>query len=117
MTPIMCEGSSLWKGKKNPVTLVSTVVTRNTAVTPSIRCERSNPNVTANPDTIPIRLISTGTRVKAAKPVDIVYTPPVEIRGWMRECGETIHERGKFAQTRVSVILFESQLFVSTRPA
>ena len=63
--PNTCDGSSLWKGNRKPVTLVSTVVTRNTAVSTGKRLPPSMPSATTRPATIPIRLNTTCKVVKA----------------------------------------------------
>src|SRR5882724_2612311 len=66
--PTPCDGKNLWNGKRNPVTLVSTVVTRNSAVQPSSRFPPSNPNTTTTPDKIPIKLSTTCTKVNVVIP-------------------------------------------------
>src|SRR2546430_12257710 len=53
--PTACEGKNLWNGNRNPVTLVSTVVTKKTAVQPLLRFALRNPARTTNPDRIPTR--------------------------------------------------------------
>ena len=55
----MCEGNNLWKGKRNPVTLVAVVVVRNVAVHPLNRFAVSSPYTTTSPDKIPIKLNAT----------------------------------------------------------
>jgi hypothetical protein len=62
--PKMRAGVSVVPGNKNPVTLVSTVVRRNRAVQPGSRCEPNMPNTTISPQTIPIRLMMTWSKVK-----------------------------------------------------
>ena len=61
--PTACDGRNLWNGKKNPVTLVYTVVERKSAVHPSNGFAPSIPNNTTKPEAIPIRLKMTCTRV------------------------------------------------------
>src|SRR6516162_10455441 len=63
--PTMCEGSNFSNGNRKPVTLVSIVVSRKSAVMPGSRCEPKSPNRTTKPETIPIRLMMTCTIVKA----------------------------------------------------
>ena len=70
--PTPCDGKNLCNGKRNPVTLVSTVVTRNTAVQPSNRFAASSPNTATNPEKIPIKLNTTCTKVNVAIPKIIV---------------------------------------------
>src|SRR6266403_6342 len=67
--PTPCDGKNLWNGKRNPVTLVSTVVTKNSAVQPSSRFPPSSPNTTTNPDKIPIKLNRTCTKVNVVIPI------------------------------------------------
>jgi len=62
-------GPKLFEWKRNPVTLVATVVTRKTAVQSGTRCARHMPIVTTTPQAMAMRLIATWRRVKA--PVDI----------------------------------------------
>src|SRR5262245_37273618 len=82
MMPKMCDGSSRSNGKKNPVTLVRIVVTRNTAVQPGSRCARSIPARTTSPVTMPIRLMTTCTSVKVASDMPrIMVKLPVVGRG------------------------------------
>src|SRR6266852_7294361 len=66
--PTPCDGKNLWNGKRKPVTLVSTVVTRNSAVQPSSRFPLRSPNTTTNPDKIPIKLSTTCTKVNVVIP-------------------------------------------------
>src|SRR5207245_7565083 len=68
MTPTTCEGNRCSNGKRNPVRLVRTVVTRKIAVQPARRFPVSSPYRTMNPEPIPTRLINTCNRVN----VDIV---------------------------------------------
>src|SRR5258708_5905358 len=63
----MRPGVSFSIGKPKPVTLVSTVVARNTAVQPSSRCDASMPLMTTKPVTIPTMLMITCTQVNAEK--------------------------------------------------
>jgi hypothetical protein len=53
-------------GKRNPVTLVKTVVARKIAVAPSKRFLRNIPKRTNKPEPIPATLINTWTRVNVA---------------------------------------------------
>ena len=57
--PTACEGKNLWNGNRNPVTLVSTVVARKSAVQPLLRFAVRNPAKTTNPDRIPTKLNAT----------------------------------------------------------
>src|SRR5882762_5053180 len=66
--PTPWDGKNLWNGKRNPVTLVSTVVTRNSAVQPSSRFPPSSPSTTTNPDKIPSKLNITCTKVNGVIP-------------------------------------------------
>src|SRR5580658_1708959 len=68
MMPTTCDGRRCSKGKRNPVTLVRTVVTRKIEVAPSKRSPISSPYTTRKPEPIPTRLINTCTRVN----VDVV---------------------------------------------
>src|SRR5580704_18841734 len=54
-------------GNMNPVTLVSTVVVKNSAVRASSSFPPNKPNTTTNPERIPIRLMSTCTRVNVSR--------------------------------------------------
>jgi hypothetical protein len=63
-----------WNGKRNPVTLVATVVVRKIAVQPSSRLADNNPNATRNPEMIPTRLMATWKRVNAVNPGLMVIT-------------------------------------------
>src|SRR5262249_21856775 len=56
-------------GKRNPVTLVSAVVKRNSAVAPGNLCEANSPPTTISPLPIATRVIMTCKTVKA--PTDI----------------------------------------------
>ena len=51
--PTMCDGRRLVNGKRNPVTLVSTVVARNSAVIAGELRPSNMPNRTMMPDKIP----------------------------------------------------------------
>src|SRR5437016_5050847 len=64
--PTMWDGRSLSKGKPNPVTLVSTVVTMNTAAQPSRRVPVARLPATTSPATMPTRLTTVWTRVNVA---------------------------------------------------
>src|SRR6202051_3641186 len=66
--PSTWEGNNLWKGKKNPVTLVSAVLVRKMAVQPSKRFEANSPNTTTKPEKIPIKLNATCAKVKVVIP-------------------------------------------------
>src|SRR6266568_6692188 len=72
--PTPWDGKKRWNGKKNPVTFVSTVVTRNSAVQASRRFVASKPNTTTNPDKIPIKLNATCTKVSVVTPK--IMMPP-----------------------------------------
>ena len=66
MIPTLCDGSRCSTGKPNPVTLVSTVVHRKRVVHPSRRTPDIIPNTTIKPEAMPIRLITTCSRVNAS---------------------------------------------------
>jgi hypothetical protein len=71
----MCDGKNGVIGKKrNPVTLVKTVVKRKIAVHPSKRFPAISPNVTMKPERIPMRLIATCTSVKVDIPEIILHS-------------------------------------------
>src|SRR5579864_5438732 len=55
-------------GKRNPVTLVNTVLVRKVAVQPSSRFAVKNPYTTIRPEAIPIKLIATCTKVNIVSP-------------------------------------------------
>ena len=57
--PIMIPGVTCSKGKKNPVTLVRTVVAKNRVVSASIRLFAIIPMKTIKPDAIATRLMIT----------------------------------------------------------
>jgi hypothetical protein len=57
--PTMCDGSSWWKGNMNPVTLVSTVVPRKSAVQNIKSRDVNMAYKTMRPLEMPIRLITT----------------------------------------------------------
>src|ERR1700694_2107873 len=61
---MMCEGSNLSNGNRNPVALVRIVVTRNNAVQLGITLEPRSPDKTTRPETTPIRLMMTCSIVK-----------------------------------------------------
>src|SRR5882724_326141 len=61
---MMCEGSNLSNGNRNPVALVRIVVTRNNAVQLGITLEPRSPDRTTRPETTPIRLMMTCSIVK-----------------------------------------------------
>src|SRR2546430_17231188 len=73
--PTAREGKNLWNGNRNPVTLVSTVVTKKTAVQPLLRFALSNPARTTNLDRIPTKPKATGKRVEAVKLITISLSP------------------------------------------
>src|SRR5258708_23502979 len=65
MTPTTCGGAKLADGKKKPVTLVSTVVARKSAVAQPPDClPPSQPSATTMPERIPTRLMMTCTVLK-----------------------------------------------------
>jgi hypothetical protein len=58
----------MWvKGKRKPVTLVSTVVNRKSAVQLLSRLDESSPSRTINPDPMPTRLMITCTVVNVER--------------------------------------------------
>src|SRR5580704_4418967 len=67
MTPTLWPGVTWVKGKPKPVTLVSTVVNRNSAVQPLGRLAESIPNTTMSPDPMPTRLMMTCTVVNVER--------------------------------------------------
>src|SRR5579859_1073458 len=71
---IMCDGSSLSNGNRNPVALVSIVVTRNSAVQPGTILEPRSPDKTTRPETMPIRLMMTCSMVKADRLIPKITT-------------------------------------------
>jgi hypothetical protein len=73
--PTPSAGVNPWKGKKNPVTLVASVVTRKSSVHRLIAFAVISPNKTTSPDTTPIRLNSTCMVVKV---VIGMAAPPFE---------------------------------------
>src|ERR1700675_4611080 len=66
--PRMWEGNNLWKGNRNPVTLVAAVVMRNVAVQPLDCFADSSAKTTTKPARIPTRLNATWKRVNTARP-------------------------------------------------
>jgi hypothetical protein len=66
--PTTWDARSSWNGKRNPVTLVSTVLVRKVAVQPSSRFAVKNPYTTIRPEAIPIKLMATCTNVNIASP-------------------------------------------------
>jgi hypothetical protein len=64
MIPTQCDASSWVKGKKNPVTLVRTVVTRKMPVQPSIRTPAMSPPKTTSPAAMATILMTVWTRVR-----------------------------------------------------
>src|SRR5258708_5590323 len=73
--PTTCDGKSLWKGNRNPVKLVDTVVARNSAVQPLSCFAAISPNTTTNPDPIPTRLNTTCTKVNM-----VILKPPLSFQ-------------------------------------
>ena len=73
--PTPCDGKKRWNGKRNPVTLVATVLTRKSAVQPSSRFQASSPNTTTNPEKIPIKLSTTCTKVNVVMPKIMMPVP------------------------------------------
>src|SRR5476651_848877 len=67
MRPTMWDGSRWSNEKPNPVTLVSTVVARKTAVQPSRRFPAISPNTTTSPEPMPARLMMTWIAVNVAR--------------------------------------------------
>src|ERR1700687_730063 len=65
----MWEGNNLWKGNRNPVTLVAAVVMRNVAVQPLDCFADRSAKTTTKPARIPTRLNATWNRVNTARPV------------------------------------------------
>ena len=86
--PTPCDGKNLWNGKRNPVTLVSTVVNRNSAVQPSSRFAASSPNTTTNPERIPVKLNTTCTNVNVVIPK--ITRHPFSDKLWMTQPAEAI---------------------------
>src|SRR5437588_9580956 len=80
--PTPWEGRKRWNGKRNPVTLVSTVLARKTAVQPATRFPESIPYATTNPARIPTRLITTCTSVNVdmAPPLSRIPARPATRR-------------------------------------
>src|ERR1700686_1482072 len=76
--PMAWDGKKRWKGNKNPVTLVATVVQINTAVQPLSGFDVNNPNMTTNPASIPSKLNKTCTKVKIVIP-KIISAPFAEL--------------------------------------
>ena len=72
----MCDGNTPLNGNRKPVTLVSTVVTRNTAVQVGIRSDLNSPYSTTKPVTIATRLIATCTMVNTASDIPKITTWP-----------------------------------------
>jgi hypothetical protein len=63
MMPTPGDGKKRWNGKRDPVTLVATVLARKSAVQRSSRFALSSPNTTTNPEPIPTKLSTTCTKV------------------------------------------------------
>ena len=76
MAPKIAAGVTVVAGNMNLVTLVSTVVARNSAVQPGIRCAPSMPYSTTRPETMPIKLMATCSLVKAAIDSPRIMKPP-----------------------------------------
>src|SRR5450755_1198019 len=74
MMPTAWDGMKPATGKKNPVTLVSTVVARNSAVQPSSLFAPIMPNRTMNPEAIPTRLKTTWANVKVSSDIPSTMT-------------------------------------------
>ena len=74
MMPNTCDGRSLVKGKRNPVTLVRTVVARKIAVQLSSFLPPSIPSRTTSPVTIPIRLMMTCSVVNVDSDIPKIMT-------------------------------------------
>src|SRR5277367_5316248 len=81
IVPTAYDGLNPWYGKKYPVTLVSTVEIRKTAVVPSSLFAESRPNATISPERIPIRLIATCTNVKVDIPEVMIHSLLIRIPG------------------------------------
>src|SRR5882724_2967443 len=79
---MMCEGSNLSNGNRNPVALVRIVVTRNNAVQLGITLEPRSPDRTTRPETTPIKLMMTCSIVKVDRliPRTMTRSPLLERR-------------------------------------
>jgi hypothetical protein len=77
MTPRICDGKTRSNGKRNPVRLVKTVVTRKIAVAPSNRFPRIIPYKTRSPEPMPIRLNSTCKSVNVEVDMPKIMVPSV----------------------------------------
>src|SRR5579862_7529611 len=64
MTPAFIPGVTWVKGNMKPLTLVNTVINRNSAVKPPSLLDENMPNMTMSPDTMPNKLMITWTVVK-----------------------------------------------------
>src|SRR5258706_11840814 len=100
MAPTMCEGKRCSNGKRYPVTLVSTVVSRNNVVHFSSLLPLSIPYRTTKPDTIPIRLMAVCTMVKVAR---LMPGITMFLLG-ERECGMVRRGGGKCHRKQDSVV-------------
>src|SRR5258708_28440736 len=86
--PSTCEGRTRSNGKRNPVRLVKTVVTRKIAVAPSKRLPRSRPYTTRSPEPIPTRPNNTCTTVNVDRDMPKIMVSPFE-SGWYVRCRQT----------------------------
>ena len=59
IVPTPNAGVKPWIGKRNPVTLVRMVMTKNNNVQPAMRCDRNMPTTTMRPLTMATRLMMT----------------------------------------------------------
>ena len=82
MTPTMWDGSTRSLGKKNPLTLVSTVVARKSAVQPGSLRAHSMPTRAMIPVAIPMRLITTCTTVNVASDMPRIMTRLLSKARW-----------------------------------
>src|SRR5262245_29878919 len=106
--PTPWAGVNCLNGKKNPVTLVATVVARKSAVQPSSRFPLSSPNMTTNPEPIPNRLITTCMKVSVWR-LKIIICVLSEF-GFQRK---TLGAR-RFKRARLAELLDSSQRVLST---
>ncbi len=80
ITPNQCDGRNRSKGKKKPVTLVKTAVTRNNPVQSGNVREPGRPKATTNPAAKAIRLKSVCTNVSVDIPKIIAAALAVPAR-------------------------------------
>jgi hypothetical protein len=73
-----------WNEKRNPVTLVATVVARKSAIQPLSRFAVRNPNKTRTPEQMPTRLSATCTMVSAVISIVLMTVPLVAASKTMR---------------------------------